>query len=125
MKMKLENGNLIVAEPDNTQFAIIKSWNLMRWVKQRQWLEGPATAELLNNLSSIVKLPAPIEAERNRLNMIQECIDIERMKESPVPICKFPVKANLFKHQVRAVNMALVVFGLMEPQKLKEVSDEK
>lgn len=119
MKMKLDEGTLIVADLDNTQFAVIKSWNLMKWNKQRQWLEGAATGELLNKLASIVRLPVPIEAERQRLNTIQEVIDAERMKEDPVPICKFPVKANLFKHQIRAVNMALITFGLVPPPTTK------
>lgn len=119
MKMKLENGNLIVADLDNTQFAIIKSWNKMRWNKQRQWLEGPATGELLNKMASIVRLPALVEEERQRINGIQDAVDRERMKEDPVPLCKFPVKANLFRHQVRAVNMCLITFGLIDPPKVE------
>lgn len=55
--MKLENGTLIVAEVDSTQYAIIKSWNMMRWNKQTKWLEGAATGELLDRLASMVRLP--------------------------------------------------------------------
>lgn len=119
MKMKLDEGMLMVADLDNTQFAIVKSWNLMVYNRKMRWMEGPATAELLNRFASIVRLPVHIENERQRLNRIQAVIDRERMTEDPVPICKFPVKANLFKHQIRAVNMALITFGLIEPQKMK------
>lgn len=118
MKMKLENGNLIVADLDNTQFAIIKSWNKMRWNKQRQWLEGPATGELLNKMASIVRLPALIEEERQRINGIQDAVDRVRMMEDPVPIIEPPVKAKMFKHQTRGYLMALITFGLVDPKKV-------
>lgn len=119
MKMALKDGTLFLIEADNTQFAIIKSWNKMRWNKQRQWLEGPATAELLNKLASITKLSPAAEAERQRLNSIQEAVDQERMAEEPAPLYRFPVKANLFKHQIRGVNMCLLTFGLINPVQSK------
>lgn len=117
MKMKLENGSLIVVEADSTQYAVIKSWNIMKWNRSKQWLEGPATGELLNKMASIVRLPAPIEAERKRINRIQEAVDAERMKDEPVPLCKYPVKIPLFQHQIRGANMALLTFGLVAPPK--------
>ena len=71
MKMKLENGELIVAYVDSSQYAIIKSFNLMRWNRQRQWLEGPCTMELLDKFSRLVKLPQTIEDERLRMHHLQ------------------------------------------------------
>lgn len=120
MQMAFKDGELFLRYLDNTQFAVIKSWNLMRWDKQNQMLRGAATADLLNRLASISKLTEPVAAERDRLNSIQDAIDTERMKEEPVPLYKFPVKANLFKHQIRAANMALITFGLIDPPKKKE-----
>ena len=117
MKMKIENGSLIVADADSTQYAVIKSWNAMRWNRSRQWLEGPATGELLNKMASIVRLPAPIEAERQRINGIQAAVDAERMKTVPEPLYDYPVKIPLFQHQIRGANMALLTFGLVEPPK--------
>lgn len=115
MKMKIENGNLIVADADSTQCAVIKSWNTMKWNRSRMWLEGPATSELLNRMASLVRLPAPIEAERQQMNRIQAAVDAERMADVPKPLYKYPVKIPLFRHQIRGANMALLTFGLIEP----------
>lgn len=120
MKMKLDNGTIIIADCDSTQFNIIKSWNKLKWNKSRQWLEGPCTGELLNKLSSIVRLPAPIEAERKHFNDVAAAVDRERMKEDPVPLYKYPVKYPLFKHQTRGANMALITFGLIDPPDFPE-----
>ena len=115
MKMKLENGELIVADVDSSQYAIIKSFNLMRWNRQRQWLEGPCTMELLDKFSRLVKLPQTIEDERLRMHHLQDAIDKERMKDKPTDIYKYPIKGNLFIHQAKAANMCLLTFGLVTP----------
>ena len=117
MKMALKDGQILIKDADNMQFTIIKSWNKMKWNKAEQMLYGPADGELLNKLAGLVRLPETIEAERQKLNSISDAVDRERMKEEPVPLYKYPVKANLFKHQIRAANMALITFGLIEPQK--------
>ena len=41
-------------------------------------------------------------------------IDAERLNENPVPLAKYPVKVNLFKHQLRGANMALIAMELLE-----------
>lgn len=120
MKMKLDNGTLIIADCDGMQLNIIKSWNKMKWNRSRQWLEGPCTGELLNRLAGLVRLPASIEAERQHINRIALAVDLERMKEAPVPLYKYPVKFPLFKHQVRGANMALITFGLIDPPEVPE-----
>lgn len=117
MKMKIENGSLIIADADSMQYAVIKSWNAMRWNRSKKWLEGPATMELLNRMASIVRLPKTIEEERQRMNGIQEAVDAERMKDVPEPLYDYPVKIPLFRHQIRGANMALLTFGLVSPPK--------
>lgn len=124
MKMKMENGQLIVADVDSSRYAIIKSWNLMRWNKGMQWLEGNATKELLDRMAKLVRLPESIEAERIRLQKIEDAVDGERMKKTPTDLYKYPVKAKLFQHQQRAANMALLVFGLVTPEEWSEKKDE-
>lgn len=120
MKMALKDGQIMIKEADNMQFQIIKSWNKLRWVKAEQMLQGPADGELLNKLAGLVRLPAVIEAERQRLNSIQDAVDKERMKEDPVPLYKYPVKLPLFRHQIIASNMALLTFGLIDPPEIKD-----
>lgn len=124
MRMALKDGQILIKDADNMQFTIIKSWNKMKWSKAEQMLCGPADAELLNKLASLVRLPGPIEAERQRLNGIQDAVDAERMKEDPVPLYKYPVKYPLFKHQTRGANMCLLTFELVEPQREEAKEDE-
>lgn len=115
MRMALKDGQVMIKDADSTQFAIIRSWNKMRWNRAEQMLSGPADAELLNQLAGLVRLPASIEAERQRLNAVQMAVDRERLNPDPVPMYDYPVKTKLFKHQVRGANMALMVLGLIEP----------
>ena len=48
--MALKGNTLILVEVDNVQFAIIKSWNKMKWDKKSQSLYGTADIELLDKL---------------------------------------------------------------------------
>ena len=80
MKMAMKEGQILIKEADNTQFTIIKSWGKMKWSKAERMFYGPAEIELLNKLAGIVRLPGPIEAERQRLNIIAQAVDAERMK---------------------------------------------
>lgn len=115
MKMALKDGQVLVIEADNVQFQIIKSWSRMRWNRSERMFYGPADADLLNRLAGLVRLPAPIEAERRRLNAVAEAVDRERIAADPEPLYKYPVRYPLYKHQTRAANMALLVFGLVPP----------
>lgn len=115
MRMAIKEGQLLVIEVDNTQFTIIKSWGKMKWSKAERMFYGPVEIELLNKMAGIVRLPGPIEAERQRLNEIARAVDAERMKEDPEPLYDYPVKYPLFRHQIRAANMALITFGLVPP----------
>lgn len=119
MKMALKDGQILIKEADNNQFLIIKSWGKMKWSKADLMFYGPADVELLNKLAGIVRLPAPIEELRRRLNKVAAAVDRERMKKDPKPLYKYPVKLPLYKHQVRGANMALMVFGLVDPPEEK------
>jgi hypothetical protein len=116
MKMALSGNTLLIREADNVQFTVIKSWNKMKWNRQKQELSGVADLELLDKLASIVKLPPSIEAKRSNLRAVQDAVDRERMNQDPVPFMDYPVKLPLYKHQVRAANMALMVFGFVSPE---------
>ena len=65
MKMALTDGVVRIIEADEVQKTIIKSWNLMRWIRSQEMYEGTASMELLNRLAAIVRLPKPIEDVRN------------------------------------------------------------
>lgn len=89
----------------------------MKWNKRQKWWEGLVCAELLNRLAGLVPLTKPLDAERHRLNAVQEAVDAERVRPTRdlKPLVKYPVKRNLYAHQMRAANMALLTFGLMDP----------
>lgn len=116
LKMALKDTTLFIKEADNVQFTIIKSWNKMKWSKASQTLAGTADLELLDKLSSIVRLPPAIEARRNELRKIAVAVDRERMNEEPAPFYPYPVKMPLYRHQTRAANMALLTFGWIAPE---------
>lgn len=127
MKIALSGNTLIIADADQVQFSIIKSWNLMKWDKQNKWLRGMASLELLEKLSSITALPTggispktgkryPNIAEHyEKLKAARAAVDKERVNEKPTPLHKPPVRASLYSHQVRGYNMALLTFGWAEP----------
>lgn len=118
MRIKMDNGCIVIIEADSTQTAVLKSWGgMMKWNKKQNWWEGLVCAELLNRLSKLIPLPKPLNAERYRLNAVQEAVDAERVRptEDLKPFAKYPVKRNLYAHQMRAANMALLTFGLMDP----------
>lgn len=121
MKMKVENGMIYIIEVSPEQNAIFKSWSQIRYNRVKKWYEGLVSAELLNKMARNWKLPPVIEEERRRFNLIQEAVDRERVKpdEELRPMAKYPVKKKLFKHQMRAANMALLTFGLVDPEEVK------
>ncbi|MGN0706609.1 MAG: hypothetical protein ACI4JC_01235 [Faecalibacterium sp.] len=115
MKMALKGETLLIKEADTVQFSVIKSWGKMKWNRSIQTLSGTADIELLDKLAGIVKLPPNIEIKRIEMHSISEAVDRERMDPEPIPFLEYPVKKKLFKHQVRGANMALLVFGFVNP----------
>ena len=117
MKIALQDNVIKIKEVDNVQFTIIKSWAKMRWDRKNQMLSGTADMELLDNLAGICRLPPAIEGIRQRMHAVQDAVDRERINPNPEPLCDFPVKVPLYKHQIRGANMALLTFGMIEPPK--------
>ena len=112
-----KTGNtILIVGADNVQFTVIKSWNKMTWDKKNQHLKGIADLELLERLSSLVRLPSAVEDRRNRLRAVQDAVDRERVNQEPIPFYKYPVKLPLYAHQVKAANMALITFGWVPPE---------
>lgn len=119
MKIALQGTTLLIKEADNVQFAVIKSWNKMRWDRKTQLLTGTADMELLDKLASIVQLPPAIAQRRSQLHRVQEAIDSERVNPHPKSLTDYPVKMSLYDHQVRGANMCLVAFGWASPDAIE------
>ena len=111
MKVAIKDGDLLIQQVTSDQYNIIKSWNMMRWVKAQQCLQGRASIGLLDKLTVFGKLPPNIEAYRQKLHRTADLVNAERSAENPEPLVQYPVTKSLFKHQIRAANMALLTFG--------------
>lgn len=111
MKIAIKDGDLLIQQVTPDQYNIIKSWNMMRWVRSEQLLRGRASMALLDKLTVFGRLPAHIEAVRQKLHHTADLVNAERNAEAPKPLIPYQVKKPLFKHQIRAANMALITFG--------------
>lgn len=114
MKIALIRGVVTIAELSNLDFQRLKNISGLRWNRTTRCMVGPVSLNLLDGLARYYKLPADMEAKRQRLSKTRREIDAERLAEDPAPLLPYPVKANLYKHQIRGANMALRAFGALD-----------
>lgn len=114
MKIALIRGVVTIAELSNLDFQRLKNINGLRWNRTTRCMVGPVSLNLLDGLARYYKLPADMETKRQRLGKTRREIDAERLAEDPAPLLPYPVKANLYKHQIRGANMALRAFGALD-----------
>lgn len=109
MKIALQNGVIIIAEA-NDRFQALKSIGF-KYQKSDKTLRLDLSLQNLELLEKIIKLPQSFMEIKNHLAQNQLIIDEMRKDPDPKPIVEYPVKVNLFKHQIRAANMAMVTFN--------------
>lgn len=114
MKIALIRGVVTIAELSNLDFQRLKNISGLRWNRTTRCMVGPVSLNLLDGLARYYKLPADMETKRQRLGKTCREIDAERLAEDPAPLLPYPVKANLYKHQIRGANMALRAFGALD-----------
>lgn len=114
MKIALIRGVVTIAELSNLDFQRLKNISGLRWNRTTRCMVGPGSLNLLDGLARYYKLPADMETKRQRLGKTRREIDAERLAEDPAPLLPYPVKANLYKHQIRGANMALRAFGALD-----------
>lgn len=114
MKIALIRGVVTIAELSNLDFQRLKNISGLRWNRTTRCMVGPVSLNLLDGLARYYKLPADMETKRQRLGKTRREIDAERLAEDPAPLLPYPVKANLYKHQIRGANMALQAFGALD-----------
>ena len=103
----------------------LKKTGLLRWNKRERTYSAPVSLELLDALAGIFPLPDFIEAERRRLAGVARELDAQRAAAEPAPLVPYPVRTRLFRHQVRAANMAMLVFGAVPPEEERTKQWEK
>lgn len=111
MRIGYSEGEIIIIEPGDRYKALSR---YMRWDKRAKCMRARATLDTLEGLAGLFPLPPNMRALRERLKAKQAMIDHIRAEEEPKPLMDFPVKAKLYKHQVKAVNMALVEFDVVD-----------
>ncbi len=118
MMMKVDNGYIFVKATKEEE-SVIKTWKMMSKDRQKGWWYGRLSLQLLDKLYHNGGLIPAAKKEMERLAHIQEAVDQERIRpaEELKPMAEYPVKPNLYAHQVRAANMALMVFEMVEPPK--------
>ena len=114
MKIALIRGVVTIAELSNLDFQRLKNISGLRWNRTTRCMVGPVSLNLLDGLARYYKLPADMETKRQRLGKTRREIDAERLAEDQAPLLPYPVKANLYKHQIRGANMALRAFGALD-----------
>ena len=119
MMIALKDEKILIKDEDSVQKAIINSWGFMRRDRRTKYLVGDCSLELMNKLSTIVHLPPAIEKRRQLENAIRKSVDEERIKKDPKPLMHYPVTKNLYEHQVRAANMALLTFQFVKPKEVQ------
>lgn len=108
MKIAMKEGRIVLAEIEQARMDRLKKTGMLRWNKAARTYSAPVTLDLLDVLAQIFPLPDTVEAERRRLAGIARQLDAQRAASEPVPLTSYPVRAKMFRHQVRAANMALI-----------------
>jgi len=116
MQQKIED-RIIFVKPTKEEEAIIKNWRMMKKDKKKEYWYGEISRPLLENLQRNGGLIPPARKILNDMLAVQKAVDTERVKPDKEVKAryKYPVKAKLFTHQIRAANMALMVFGILPP----------
>lgn len=116
MMMKLDGGYIFV-KADREEEASIKTWRMMSKDKKNGWWYARTSIQLLEKIYDTWGLIPAAKKEMERLRGIQAAVDRERIRpaEELKPMAEYPVKPKLYAHQVRAANMALMVFGMAKP----------
>lgn len=104
----MKNGRIVLAQIEQARMDKLKKTGMLRWNKAARTYSAPVTLDLLDVLAQIFPLPDTVEAERRRLAGIARQLDAQRAASEPVPLTSYPVRAKMFRHQVRAANMALI-----------------
>ena len=115
MKIAIKEGRIILAQIEPDRMDKLKKTRMLRWNKADRTYSAPVSLDLLNTLAGIFRLPDGIEKERQRLDYMARRVEGERTATNPVPLVRYPVKADLYKHQVRAANMAMIQFAAKQP----------
>ena len=118
MVQKLENGYLLIKSDNREEISKIKSWRMFKENKKEGYWYAEVSKTMLEKVKANGGLIPSAMAELERLQRVQRAVDYVRsLPDDKIPqVVKFPVKAQLFKHQQRGVIMTLLTFGVLKPE---------
>ena len=125
MKIALQHGQIILAEIEPLRYDQLKRMGIFRWNKTTRTMTAPVSLDALTALHNRFTLPDFVEAERERLAAIARQVEQQREAKDPKPLAEYPVRAQMFQHQIRGANMALLVFEAVPPEKERQQQWEK
>lgn len=108
MKIALQHGQIILAEIEPLRYEQLKRMGIFRWNKTTRTMTGPVSLDALNALHNRFTLPDFVETERERLAEVARQVEQQREDKEPKPLAAYPVRAQMFQHQIRGANMALL-----------------
>ena len=108
MKIALQHGQIILAEIEPLRYEQLKRMGIFRWNKTTRTMTGPVSLDALNALHNRFTLPDFVETERERLAEVARQLEQQREATEPKPLAAYPVRAQMFQHQIRGANMALL-----------------
>lgn len=110
MKIGTDGQKIVIAEVET--FAAHHALKALgfKFLKRKQVMEGPVTKDTLAGLAKLFTLPPKLADILRTMEEAQAKVDKYRADPEPVPLVEPPVKATLYKHQVRGFNMALSTF---------------
>lgn len=124
MKMALSKGIVYIKDFTPNENSKIKSWGLMKYSSKLKMYVGPASHELLKHIAQIRPLSPEAEKFYREQEKTQRAVDYVRTMKNPPMMVKAPVKKKLYEHQVRAFDMALITFGVIDPDEVLKGGDK-
>lgn len=112
MKMAILEGYLYMKEVKSSEWVSMQELPA-RYDKKNQYFIARANIDVLGRLRNKTKLSEKVEQYYQTMVKVQELIDVQRMTEHPEPLVDYPTKYQLYDHQTRGANMALLQFGFV------------
>lgn len=111
MKIATTADRLYLRPDGDGEKEIIKGLPGVRYDRKSTAWVGMPTLELLERLERLIRLPSDAQDMLYHLRARRAVMDAERVRDRPVAMYAYPVKVELFAHQIKAANMAMLAFG--------------
>lgn len=117
MQQKIDEQFMYLRPQEKEEIAKIKAMRMFKENRKEGYWYAELSKTMLEKVKSTFGLIKPAQNKLAEYNRIQVAVDkMRNLPNDQVPdLVEYPVNANLFVHQRRAVNMALLTFGVLSP----------